>query len=469
MRRTIVLALLVVWLRASPGAAAARPGRPRVVRGDPRPLLSATGKRSIRVGMLGSAIDEHEIPSDLQARLAAFGTEVARAGETLVQGSCPGMPHVVAQAAHAAGGTVVGVSPARSLAEHVGTFKMPADSLSVLSVTGSGGGPGFIEREGPLVEYSDILAYAGGRSGTLGELAAGLHGHKVIALLEDSGGVTDAARTHILPHLGRSPAVVVADRDPVALLAKAHRALEHLDRTAPTAPAAASATARSRGIRSPSAQGSSPTRTPILRRLALDPARDQVYAFFGHEDGMTALDRARLDRFVDRAAAARGDGRRNVLLAPARTGLTAQVAARARAAGATTIGISSARSRAEHQSLGHASEGFDALYWARRGGGVGEFSALRKVVDPAQIVLVAGGDYKTLAGLVFGLYRPTVVAVLETEGLSGRLRHEILSSFDKEPQASVLFDHDPDRLFQAAQAEAERLRGEQRGVYITAQ
>src|SRR5258706_176117 len=84
------------------------------------------------------------------------------------------------------------LAPARSLEQPRELFKMGTEGLTRVQFTGTGPGAGFIEREAPLIAQADILVYAHGRSGTLGELAAGMHAPKVIALLEGSGGVTDS-------------------------------------------------------------------------------------------------------------------------------------------------------------------------------------------------------------------------------------------------------------------------------------
>jgi hypothetical protein len=82
------------------------------------------------------------------------------------------------------------------------------------------------------------------------------------------------------------------------------------------------------------------------------------------------------------------------------------------------------------------------------------------------VVFVAGGDHRTLGGTVFAMYQPTVVAVLETKGMTGKLRSDILSTFHKPAHAKMIYDSDPARLYNRAIKAAQRLRDNPRGEYI---
>jgi hypothetical protein len=85
------------------------------------------------------------------------------------------------------------------------------------------------------------------------------------------------------------------------------------------------------------------------------------------------------------------------------------------------------------------------------------------------VIFVAGGDYKSLGGMIFGMYQNTVVAVLETRGMSGKLQKKILSTFDKKPQATVIYDSDPVRLYERALKESAKIRAEAREEYLAAE
>ena len=441
---------------------ARQPAKQRLTRGNPLDLLPGGGKGQIKVVVLGAAVDEKTIDPGLTRRLQALGKRVAKEGGVLITGAAPGVPQVAARAAYEAGAVTIGVSPARSLADHNQNFKMPTESLSILELTGAGRGMGFIEREAPLIEYGDILVYANGRSGTLGELVAGMHEPKVIALLEGSGGVTAEARRKILPHLGQGKAVVVADSDPERLMRKAiaaHKELVRAGREGKAGPVV------------PAVTPGGKTKLPPMQRGSLfkgqAPAEREVYAFFGHDEGLTGADRTKVDQLVT-LLSAQHPGRMPVLVVPTRPGLTAEVAKKAQAKGVRTLGISPARTKAEHVAGGQSVDGLGRIQLTGKGAGVGEFAAQRHVIEHANVVFVAGGDYKSLGGTIFAMYHDTVVAVLETEGggMSGKLRGEILTTFDKKPFATMVFDSDPVRLYHKAIEASDAIRARQRGSYI---
>ena len=107
--RRLLLALSVV-AASSVAFAAPRPAGPQ---------------RALRVAILGAAVPEQDLPLGLAAKLVQLGTAVGRRSGTLFTGACPGAPHIVARATFLAGGTTIGVSPARSLEDHVTNFKSP--------------------------------------------------------------------------------------------------------------------------------------------------------------------------------------------------------------------------------------------------------------------------------------------------------------------------------------------------------
>lgn len=508
--RAGLLALLLVigsataWL-GEPGAAEARPGRigrwlrprltdtikrsriararrrslPVVTRGNPVRQLPGMHRGRLVFGVMGSAAPEKTIPGELRGRLERMGRSIAGAGHVLLTGACPGMPQVTARAAKARGGATVGVSPAGSLREHVKRFRSPTRNLDVIQMTGCGAGMGLIAREKQNIRHSDILVFTGGRSGTLGEILFAAQEPKVIALLEGSGGVTSKYRRQIMPIVGRGRAVYVSDRDPARLIAKAVQAHARLQRRTPRGSSTLSRlgsslrrgarrTARALRRRLPrwlksSAMVSSPVVTDATRR------RHNVYTFFGDGRGMSAADRGKVRRLTDLLAADRTGGRTPVVVAPTRRGLVSQVVRRAKARGARTVGISAAHTPRQLRRDRASSTGFDRVQLTGEGRGVGELAAYQHAIKRSDVVFVAGGDHRTLGGTVFAMYQPTVVAVLETGGMSGKLRSHILSTFNKPAHAKMLYDTDPARLVRRATRAAARLRNVQRTEYVAAE
>jgi len=149
-----------------------------------------------------------------------LGGAIARRGYVLITGACPGIPHEAVKGAKAEGGIVVGVSPALNLEEHVRKYHSPTRGYDAIIYTGSG----LMGREIENIRSCDVVIFAGGRSGTLGEFAIAYDEAKVIGVLEGTGGITEHLREIISVVKSESGAIVCYDADPERLLDK----LEHI-------------------------------------------------------------------------------------------------------------------------------------------------------------------------------------------------------------------------------------------------
>ncbi len=168
----------------------------------------------IRVGVMGSAAIEQD--PHIVALCNKLGRAVAESGCTLLTGACAGLPHIAAVAANAAGGRVIGISPASSLREHVDTFHSPFKGYDTLIFTGLG----CMGRELINIRSSDMIVVVGGRCGTLGEFAIAYEEGKLIGVLTGSGGITDALPT-LEPSLNKQTgAEVLYGAEPTALIAQ---------------------------------------------------------------------------------------------------------------------------------------------------------------------------------------------------------------------------------------------------------
>lgn len=134
------------------------------------------------MGSAGGDITSEEL--ELAKRL---GRRIAERGCVIVTGACPGLPHAAVLGAHDAGGSSLGVSPARSREEHVTVFESPLEPYSAIVFTGSG----LMGRETHNIHSSDFVLFVGGRSGTLGEFAIAFDEGKMIGVLRDSGGISN--------------------------------------------------------------------------------------------------------------------------------------------------------------------------------------------------------------------------------------------------------------------------------------
>ena len=199
--------------------------RPRTVRGNPLLALPKGSPTRLVFGDWAWPHRRRRSRPRSGGRLERLGAVIARRGDVVLTGACPGMPQVTARAAKL-GGLTVGISPVAPRPRPA--LQEPDRGDGRDQDDGRRGRMGFIARERDNIAYSDILVFAGGRSGTLGELLFAMQERKVIALLEDSTGVTEKARREILPYIGRGKGLIVTDRDPDRLIAKAVKASERL-------------------------------------------------------------------------------------------------------------------------------------------------------------------------------------------------------------------------------------------------
>lgn len=164
------------------------------------------------VGVMGSA--GGILQTEVRERVRRLGTAIGRRGHTLITGACPGLPHEAVVGAKEYGGFTVGVSPARNLDEHVTTYRSPIRGYDAIIYTGNG----VMAREIENIRSCDVVIFAGGRSGTLGEFAIAYEEGKIIGVLESTGGVADHVRDIIALVNKTTEAIVCASSEPEMLL-----------------------------------------------------------------------------------------------------------------------------------------------------------------------------------------------------------------------------------------------------------
>ncbi len=164
------------------------------------------------VGVMGSA--GGEIDDAIIQCVRRLGAEIAKRGYVLITGACPGIPHEAVKGAKEQNGTVVGVSPALNIEEHVTKYHSPTRGYDAILYTGSG----LMGREIENIRSCDVVIFAGGRSGTLGEFAIAYDEGKVIGVLEGTGGVTEHLNQIIKMVNKETGAIVYYDTDPEHLL-----------------------------------------------------------------------------------------------------------------------------------------------------------------------------------------------------------------------------------------------------------
>jgi len=187
-----------------------------------RPIFASYGDMTtfprMAVGVMGSA--GGEISDDVRAVLRRLGEEIARRGYVLVTGACPGLPHEAVIGAKSRGGVVVGISPALNLGEHVTQYHSPSRGYDLIIYTGSG----LMGREIENIRTCDVVVFAGGRSGTLGEFAIAYDESKVIGVLAGTGGIADHIETIVSMVNKTTGAVICRNSDPAVLMDELERA-----------------------------------------------------------------------------------------------------------------------------------------------------------------------------------------------------------------------------------------------------
>jgi len=166
----------------------------------------------LKIGVMGSATG---FLSKRQRSLAyQLGRAIAECDGVTITGACPGLPLESAKGATAAGGLVVGISPALSEWEHVHKYRSPVECHNVLIYTGSG----LMGREVVNIRSSDIVVIIGGRSGTLGEFSIAYDEGKLIGVLLGSGGITSEIETIVRIIRKRTGARIIYGDDPHKLV-----------------------------------------------------------------------------------------------------------------------------------------------------------------------------------------------------------------------------------------------------------
>jgi uncharacterized protein (TIGR00725 family) len=166
------------------------------------------------VGVMGSA--GGNMQEQVRQTVRHLGSCIARRGYVLITGACPGLPHEAAQGARQEKGIVVGISPALNLEEHVNKYHSPTRCYDAIVYTGSG----LMGREIENIRTCDVVIFAGGRSGTLGEFAIAYDEGKVIGVLEGSGGITQYLDEIVAMVRKETGARICYDSDPDKLLDK---------------------------------------------------------------------------------------------------------------------------------------------------------------------------------------------------------------------------------------------------------
>lgn len=150
----------------------------------------------MKIAVYGSAADDMDPKVIVKAR--ELGAAIAKRGHTLLTGACRGLPQEAVVGAHAAGGHVIGYSPAVDLAGQKAD-ELPLDGYTEFIWLAAS-----LAEKRPLavrykirnllcVEATDACVFVSGRIGTLNEYTLAYDFGKPMGFLLGSGGFADVA------------------------------------------------------------------------------------------------------------------------------------------------------------------------------------------------------------------------------------------------------------------------------------
>ena len=169
----------------------------------------------IKIGVMGSAEDTPNIAK----KADALGRAIASRDVILLTGATTGVIYATGKAAHDAGATHIGISPAHQADEHVERYELPLDACDAIIYTGFG----LKGRNVVLVRSCDVVIFIAGSIGSLNEFTIAYDEGKVIACLTGTGGVADEIERLARVFSKKTAARIFYDDDPVRLLDKCLR------------------------------------------------------------------------------------------------------------------------------------------------------------------------------------------------------------------------------------------------------
>jgi len=174
----------------------------------------------LTIGVMGaSAIAD----PNFEALAFEAGQHVARAGAVLITGATTGLPYAAARGAKAAGGEVIGFSPAIDYAHHKHAG-YPLENHDLIFCTGlTSHGRNILN-----VRASHGLLFIGGSMGALNEFTIAYDENKIIGVLVGTGGFCDHLQewmAHLAKPMNR--AVLIYHHNPQALVNEVMNAIRN--------------------------------------------------------------------------------------------------------------------------------------------------------------------------------------------------------------------------------------------------
>lgn len=175
-----------------------------------------------KIAVSGSAVNHYG--SRAKKLSYEVGKEIAKKNCILLTGATTGIPLYACHGAKDFGGISIGLSPAYSKREHVHKYHLPTKWLDIIFYTGFG----YSGRNLLLTRSADAAIFITGRIGTLNEFTDSFEDHRVIGVLQESGGTSELI-DDIVRVARRGDRMIVYDKDPARLVGKVLAILKKSD------------------------------------------------------------------------------------------------------------------------------------------------------------------------------------------------------------------------------------------------
>jgi len=137
------------------------------------------------IGVVSAETDEAD--EEMMIKCIQLGRAVARHGMILLTGADAGLPYAATRGAQAAGGMVIGLSPAGSREEHEHVYHLIVDGFDALLFTGVGNAGKLLE----VIRSVDIVVVVGSGRVTLTTCATAHALGKLVGVLSSGSATQD--------------------------------------------------------------------------------------------------------------------------------------------------------------------------------------------------------------------------------------------------------------------------------------
>ena|SRR3990167_11023975 len=145
----------------------------------------------------------------------AIGAAIAEHDCIIVTGATSGLPHYATIGAREKNGISIGFSPAATYQDHVYRYHLPTNYLDLIVYTGFG----YSGRNLILTRSADAIITICGRIGTLNEFTIAFEDKKPLAVLTESGGISDEIKELTeIAHKHQCP--IIYEDDPAKLVSQ---------------------------------------------------------------------------------------------------------------------------------------------------------------------------------------------------------------------------------------------------------